>query len=288
MLSLLAAQPALAAGLALALGLLIGSFLNVVILRLPPRLEWQWRRDAREFLELPEQYDPAPPGIVVQRSACPKCGHKLAPWENVPLLSFLLLRGRCRGCGTGISWQYPVVELVTGLLFAACVLRFGVGPEALAAMAFSALLVAMSGIDLHTTLLPDDLTLPLLWIGLLVSTTTLFVGPVDAIFGAAAGYLSLWAVNAAFRRIVGKEGMGQGDFKLLAALGAWCGLQGILPIVLIASFIGAVVGSAWLLARGKDRSTPLPFGPYLAIAGWIQLGWGQALRDAFFALTSPG
>ena len=288
MLSLLAAQPALAAGLALALGLLIGSFLNVVILRLPPRLEWHWRRDAREFLELPEQYDPAPPGIVVQRSACPKCGHKLAPWENVPLLSFLLLRGRCRGCGTGISWQYPVVELVTGLLFAACVLRFGVGPEALAAMAFSALLVAMSGIDLHTTLLPDDLTLPLLWIGLLVSTTTLFVGPVDAIFGAAAGYLSLWAVNAAFRRIVGKEGMGQGDFKLLAALGAWCGLQGILPIVLIASFIGAVVGSAWLLARGKDRSTPLPFGPYLAIAGWIQLGWGQALRDAFFALTSPG
>lgn len=288
MLSLLAAQPALAAGLALALGLLIGSFLNVVILRLPPRLEWQWRRDAREFLELPEQYDPAPPGIVVQRSACPKCGHKLAPWENVPLLSFLLLRGRCRGCGTGISWQYPVVELVTGLLFAACVLRFGVGPEALAAMAFSALLVAMSGIDLRTTLLPDDLTLPLLWIGLLVSTTTLFVGPVDAIFGAAAGYLSLWAVNAAFRRIAGKEGMGQGDFKLLAALGAWCGLQGILPIVLIASFIGAVVGSTWLLARGKDRSTPLPFGPYLAIAGWIQLGWGQALRDAFFALTSPG
>lgn len=288
MLSLLAAQPALAAGLALVLGLLIGSFLNVVILRLPPRLEWQWRRDAREFLELPEQYDPAPPGIVVQRSACPKCGHRLAPWENVPLLSFVLLRGRCRGCGTAISWQYPAVELVTGLLFAACVLRFGVGPEALAAMGLSAMLVAMSGIDLRTTLLPDDLTLPLLWIGLLLSTTTLFVGPVDAIFGAAAGYLSLWAVNAAFRRIAGKEGMGQGDFKLLAALGAWCGLQGILPIVLIASFIGAIVGSLWLFARGKDRSTPLPFGPYLAVAGWIQLGWGQALRDAFFALTSPG
>ncbi len=288
MLSLLAAQPALAAGLALVLGLLIGSFLNVVILRLPPRLEWQWRRDAREFLELPEQYDPAPPGIVVQRSACPKCGHRLAPWENVPLLSFVLLRGRCRGCGTAISWQYPTVELVTGLLFAACVLRFGVGPEALAAMGLSAMLVAMSGIDLRTTLLPDDLTLPLLWIGLLLSTTTLFVGPVDAIFGAAAGYLSLWAVNAAFRRIAGKEGMGQGDFKLLAALGAWCGLQGILPIVLMASFIGAIVGSLWLFARGKDRSTPLPFGPYLAVAGWIQLGWGQALRDAFFALTSPG
>ena len=288
MLALLAAQPALAAGLALALGLLIGSFLNVVILRLPPRLEWHWRRDAREFLELPEQYEPAPPGIVVQRSACPKCGHKLAPWENVPLLSFLMLRGRCRGCGTAISWQYPAVELATGLLFAACVLRFGIGPEALAAMGFSALLVALSGIDLRTTLLPDDLTLPLLWIGLMLSTTTLFVGPVDAIFGAAAGYLSLWAVNAAFRRIAGKEGMGQGDFKLLAALGAWCGLQGILPIVLMASFIGAIVGSLWLFARGKDRSTPLPFGPYLAVAGWIQLGWGQALRDAFFALTSPG
>ncbi len=286
MLNLLAAQPGLAAGVALVFGLLVGSFLNVVILRLPPRMEWQWRRDAREILGQPEQYDPAPPGIVVQRSACPKCGHKLAPWENIPLLSYLLLRGRCRGCGTGISWQYPLVELATGLLFAACVLHFGATPEALAAMVFSGFLVALTGIDLRTTLLPDGLTYPLLWLGLLLSTTTLFVPPVQAITGAAVGYLSLWSVYWGFKLLTGKEGMGHGDFKLLAALGAWCGVAGILPIVLISSFLGAVVGSLWLGLRGRDRATPIPFGPYLAVAGWIQLNFGPQILQAWQAWTA--
>ncbi|ODS63097.1 MAG: methyltransferase [Arenimonas sp. SCN 70-307] len=281
MLELLQDSAALAAGVALLFGLLVGSFLNVVILRLPPRLEWQWRRDAREILEVPEHYEPAPPGIVVQRSACPKCGHRLAPWENLPLLSFVLLRGKCRGCGTPISWQYPIVELATGLMFAACVLRFGLGPEALAAMAFSGFLVALTGIDLRTTLLPDQLTYPLLWLGLGLATMTLFVSPVQAIFGALAGYLSLWSVYWGFKLLTGKEGMGHGDFKLLAGLGAWCGVAGILPIVLMSSFIGAIVGTAWLALRGQDRATPIPFGPYLAAAGWVQLMWGPQILQAY-------
>jgi len=281
MLSALQASAGFALGLAFVFGLLIGSFLNVVILRLPPWLEWHWRRDSRELLELPEPYEPAPPGIVVQGSACPKCGHKLAPWENIPVLSYLVLRGRCRGCGTGISLQYPVVELVTGLLFAACVWRFGVGPEALAAIVFTGLLIAMAGIDLRTTLLPDQLTYSLLWIGLGVSTITLFASPTQAIMGAIVGYLSLWTVYQGFKLLTGKEGMGHGDFKLLAALGAWCGLSGILPIVLISSLIGAIVGSIWLAWRGADRATPIPFGPYLAAAGWVQLMWGPQLVQAY-------
>ena len=277
----LLASAALSAAVALAFGMLVGSFLNVVILRLPPRLEWQWRRDSREILELPEQYEPAPPGIVVQRSACPKCGHKLAPWENIPVLSWVALRGRCRGCGGAISIQYPVVELVTGLLFAACVWRFGAGPEALAAMVFTGFLVALAGIDLRTTLLPDQLTLSLLWIGLGLSTVTLFASPSQAIFGAIAGYLSLWTVYKLFKWLTGKEGMGYGDFKLLAALGAWCGATAILPIVLISSLIGAVVGTLWITWRGADRATPIPFGPYLAAAGWVQLLWGAQLIQAY-------
>src|SRR5690606_2155437 len=270
-----------AAAIAFLFGLLAGSFHNVVILRLPRRLEWDWQRQAREMLELPEQYEPAPPGIVVQRSACPKCGHKLAPWENIPVLSFLLLRGQCRGCGSPISWQYPIVELVTGLLFAACMWRFGFGAEGLAAIVFTGLLVAMSGIDLRTTLLPDQLTYPLLWIGLGLATMTLFVSPVQAIFGALAGYLSLWSVYWAFKLLTGKEGMGHGDFKLLAALGAWCGAGGILPIVLMSSFIGAIVGSRWVARRGKDRATRIPSGPDLAAAGWVQLMWGPQILQAY-------
>lgn len=277
-----------AAACAFLFGLLAGSFLNVVILRLPRRLEWDWRRQAREMLELPEQYDPAPPGIVVERSACPKCGHKLAPWENIPLLSFLILRGRCRGCGTAISWQYPFVELLTGVLFAACVLRFGANPEALAAMAFTGLLIALAGIDLRTTLLPDALTYILLWLGLLLSMMTMFVGPVQAIQGAAVGYLSLWSVYWLFKLLTGKEGMGHGDFKLLAALGAWCGLAGILPIVLISAVAGAVIGGAWLALRGRERATPIPYGPFLAIAGWIQLMWGEQLLQAWRAWAGLG
>ncbi|HET9485636.1 MAG TPA: prepilin peptidase [Xanthomonadales bacterium] len=274
------------------LGLLTGSFLNVVILRLPPRLMHGWRAQAREVLELapaaPDAaspalgpgepaVDPPPPGLVFEASHCPHCKHRLAPWENVPLLSFLALRGRCRHCGAAISWQYPVVEAVTGLAFALCALRFEAGWPLLAALAMTAFLVAASGIDLRTQLLPDELTLPLLWLGLLCAIPGWFVDAPSAIIGAALGYLSLWAVYWSFRLATGKEGMGYGDFKLLAALGAFVGYVGILPILLLSSAVGAVLGSAWLLLRGKGRATPIPFGQFLAIAGWIQFVYGETL-----------
>jgi len=270
-------QPTVAVGCAFVFGLLIGSFLNVVILRLPARLEWQWRRDSRELLELEEPDAMPPPGIVVERSFCPKCAHRLGAFDNIPLVSFLVLRGRCRFCREPISWQYPAVEFLTGLAFAACAWHFDPGWQALAALVFTAILIALAGIDLHTQLLPDQLTYPLLWLGLLLSTITLFVDPVAALIGAAVGYLSLWSVYWAFKLLTGKEGMGRGDFKLLAALGAWCGIKGVLPIVLISAVLGALIGSAWLLLRGRDRATPIPFGPYLAVAGWIQLLWGSQL-----------
>jgi len=283
----LLADPAAATAAAFALGLLVGSFLNVVILRLPRRLEWQWKAEARELLELPEAYEPAPPGIVVESSHCPHCGHKLAAWENVPLLSFLVLRGKCRACGARISWQYPLVEFLTGLLFAACVWRFGVGVAGALSLCFTAALVALAGIDLRTTLLPDSITLPLLWLGLLASLINVFVDPVQALLGAAFGYLSLWSVYWAFKLVTGKEGMGAGDFKLLAALGAWCGVASLLGILLVSSAVGAVVGGTWLLLRGKDRSTQIPFGPYLAIAGWLQFYFQFDLLALALRLNAP-
>lgn len=287
MIEFLLANPGAAITAALVFGLLVGSFLNVVILRLPARLEWQWKQDAREMLDQ-TAYEPPPPGIAVESSRCPHCGHKLAPWENLPLVSFLLLRGRCRACKAPISWQYPFVELLTGVLFAACAWRFGLGWEGGLAMVFSAVLVAASGIDLRTTWLPDQLTLPLLWLGLLASCVTAFVPPVDAILGAAAGYLSLWSVYHLFRLATGKEGMGRGDFKLLAALGAWCGAKAILSILLISSVVGAIIGSIWLLARGKGRDTQIPFGPYLAIAGWIVFFWNLDVLGAYLRWAVPG
>lgn len=281
-------DPRAAALAAFAFGLLVGSFLNVVILRLPRRLEWRWKRDSRELLSISEPYEPAPPGVVIEASHCPHCQHKLAAWQNIPLVSFVVLRGRCRHCGTRISWQYPAVELLTGLMFAACVWRLGAGWEGGLALVFSAYLVALAGIDLRTQLLPDELTYPLLWLGLLASLVTMFVDPVSAILGAAVGYLSLWCVYWLFKLATGKEGMGYGDFKLLAVLGAWCGVKAILPILLLASLVGAVVGSAWLYYKGRDRATPIPFGPYLAIAGWLQFMSGTDWLDVYMRWTLHG
>jgi leader peptidase (prepilin peptidase) / N-methyltransferase len=278
----LAEYPALAIGAALLFGLLVGSFLNVVILRLPLRMQWQWEMESRDLLGIEAAADEqAPPGIVVEGSHCPKCRHALAAWENIPLLSFALLRGRCRGCGTTISWQYPVVELITGVLFALVVWRFGIGMQGMAALVFTGVLIAASGIDLRTTLLPDSLTLPLMWLGLVLSVGGVFVAPTDAILGAAVGYLALWSVYWAFKLLTGKEGMGYGDFKLLAAIGAWCGASAILPVLLISSLVGAVIGSIFLALKGRDRATPIPFGPFLAIAGWIQFYWGGNLLDTY-------
>lgn len=274
-------HPGLGFPVAAGLGLLVGSFLNVVILRLPRKLDWQWRRDAREILEEPEIYDPPPPGIVVESSHCPHCKHKLAWFENIPLISWLALRGKCRHCKAPISVQYPLVELLTALLVVASVWRFGFGWQGFGASLLSCFLVALSGIDLRTRLLPDQLTLPLMWLGLIASLENLYMVPKAAVLGAIAGYVSLWSVWWLFKQLTGKEGMGHGDFKLLAAIGAWVGLKGVLPTILLSSLVGAIIGSVWLAAKGRDRATPIPFGPYLAVAGWVVFFWGQDLIDAY-------
>ncbi len=269
---------------ALGLGLLVGSFLNVVILRLPPRLEFGWKRDAREILELPQPEDAAPPGIVLKGSHCPKCGHGLSWYENVPLLSWLALRGRCRSCKAPISMQYPIIEALTGVASYLIVWKFGIGAEAIVGLILTWMLIAASGIDFRTTLLPDQFTLPLLWLGLIVSVYGLYVDPATAIVGAAAGYLSLWSVFWGFKLLTGKEGMGYGDFKLLAALGAYCGWQGLLPIVLMSSLGGAAIGGLYLVLGNKDSQTQIPFGPFLAVAGWVQFVFGAEIADAYFRL----
>ncbi len=278
-------NPGLGYPLAAGFGLLLGSFLNVVILRIPPRLEWAWKRDAREIIELPEVYDPPPPGIVVERSHCPQCKRQLSWYENIPVLSWLALGGRCRSCKTTISIQYPLVELLTMLLMIACVWRFGFGWQGFGAMVFTGFLIALSGIDLRTQLLPDQLTLPLMWLGLIASADNLYFGAKPALLGAVAGYLSLWSVWWLFKQITGKEGMGHGDFKLLAAIGAWVGLSGVLPTILLSSLVGAIIGSIWLAMKGRDRATPIPFGPYLAVAGWVAFFWGDQLVDGYLRLA---
>ena len=263
------------------LGLIVGSFLNVVILRLPQRLMHSWREQSRELLELPPDSATAPPGIVWEASHCPNCKHPLGVLENIPVASWLALRGRCRHCSTPISFQYPFVELLTGLCSAAIVWKFGADWPAAAGLVLTWLLIALAGIDVRTQLLPDQLTLPLLWLGMCLALLPLFADARASIIGAAAGYLCLWSVYWAFKLITGKEGMGYGDFKLLAALGAWMGPTALLPVVLMSSLLGAVVGGAFLLIRGHDRMTPIPFGPFIAAAGWIWFVQGDALMAAY-------
>lgn len=271
-----------APALALILGLLVGSFLNVVILRLPPRLEFQWQRDAREILDLSQPHDAKPPpGLIIESSHCPHCGRQLSWFENIPLFSWLALRARCRTCKTPISIQYPLVEALTGIASCLVVWKFGISSQAAVGLIFTWMLIAASGIDFRTTLLPDQFTLPLLWLGLLASTFGLYVEPADAIWGASLGYLMLWAVYWGFKLLTGKEGMGYGDFKLLAALGAYSGWQGLLPIILLSSLSGAVIGGLSLMFQNKDRQTPIPFGPFLAIAGWTQFMFGRQLLAAY-------
>ncbi|WP_018939034.1 MULTISPECIES: A24 family peptidase [unclassified Thioalkalivibrio] len=263
-------------------GLLIGSFLNVVIARLPVMLEREWETEARAILEHAPNDERERFDLIRPRSRCPQCQRPIRALENVPILSFLFLRGRCPGCGTRISWQYPAVEALTALLFVVTVWHLGPGSAGLLALVFTAVLIAASGIDARTTLLPDQLTLPLLWLGLLVNIPGTFTDLQSAVIGAAAGYLTLWLIFHGFRLLTGKEGMGFGDFKLLAALGAWLGWQALPVILLLASLVGAVVGIALILLRGRDRNIPIPFGPYLAAAGWLALIWGDELLALYF------
>jgi leader peptidase (prepilin peptidase)/N-methyltransferase len=285
-------------GSVFAIGLAVGSFLNVVIYRLPIMLDREWRVQASEFAALscpdPSAADPRPPPpltLSIPRSACPTCNTPIAAWHNVPVISWLILRGRCAACHSPISWRYPVVELATGMLSAVVAWHFGFGITAGCALVVTWALVALTGIDVDHQLLPDTITLPLLWAGLLAAvifgpgSQALPVSARDAILGAAAGYLSLWSVFQVFRLVTGKEGMGYGDFKLFAALGAWLGWK-LLPLVIVlAAATGATLGILMIVLRGRDRAAPMPFGPYLAAAGWLAMMYGNGLVDAYLKLS---
>ena len=280
-------------GACLVLGLLVGSFLNVVIHRVPLMLARRWRREA---LEMDGQLPPDEPryDLVMPRSACPSCQAPITALQNIPVLSYLWLRGRCAGCGTGISLRYPLVELLTGAASALVAWKFGYGAAAAAALVLTWFLVALTFIDLDTQLLPDSLTLPLLWLGILASLVmpgadgaTLPVDLRSSVIGAIAGYLSLWSVYQGFRLLTGKEGMGYGDFKLLAALGAWLGWQMLLPIILGAAGVGAILGITLIVLRRQDRGVPMAFGPFLAAAGWLMLLFGHELVDRYLSLYTP-
>lgn len=264
------------------LGLIVGSFLNVVIHRLPARLHSEWRTQCRELLGgAGEAAETSAPGLVSPRSRCPHCGHTLTALENIPILSYLFLRGRCADCGARISPRYPVVEALTALLSVMVAWRFGPGWESVAALPLTWALVALAFIDYDHQILPDVITLPLLWLGLLCNGFALFADLHSAVLGAAAGYLSLWLVYHGFRLLTGKEGMGYGDFKLLAVFGAWLGWQQLPATLLLAALAGSIVGLTAILAFGRDRAKPMPFGPYLAIAGWFALMWGETMTGAY-------
>ena len=269
-----------------ALGLILGSFLNVVILRLPKMMEQSWRRECCELLDQSPSDEPrltlSHPG-----SQCPDCGAVIKPWQNIPVISWLVLRGQCAQCGMRISARYPFVELVTGLLSGLAAWQFGFGPEAMSALVLIWVLIALTGIDMDTQLLPDSMTLPLLWLGLGVNLFSVWTPLPSAVMGAILGYGSLWSVYWLFKLFTGKEGMGYGDFKLLGALGAWFGWQAVPLMILLSSFVGAALGIAILIARGQGRDTPMPFGPYLAGAGLLTLFFGDMLIADYLQLVSP-
>lgn len=294
---LLALSPTGVAWVAGLFGLLVGSFLNVVVHRLPRMMQAAMEQEAREILHPASAPEAGPLGIqpsfnlITPRSHCPACKAPILARHNVPLLSWLWLGGRCAACQAPVSVRYPVVELLTGLLFAIVAWKFGVTPETALALLVTALLIALAVIDFDTQYLPDTLTLPLLWLGLLAAVllgrgaAPLPVAPAEAIVGAVVGYLSLWSVYWAFRLITGREGMGYGDFKLLAALGAWLGWTAIPLIILLSAVVGALVGGGLILFRGRDHQLPMPFGPFLAAAGWVALLWGPGLVDWYRGLS---
>lgn len=279
MMSVLSNPPVFAVCAAL-LGLCVGSFLNVVIHRLPKIMERQWRAECAELSG--QEAAPGPRyNLVVPRSACPSCGHLISAIENVPVLSWLALGGKCKGCKTPISPRYPIVELLTGALSGFIAWHFGFGMAAAGALLFTWAMIALTFIDLDTFFLPDSITLPLLWLGLLFNINATFVSLSSAVIGAVAGYLSLWSVYWAFKWATGKEGMGYGDFKLLAAIGAWLGWTMLPLTILLSSLVGAAIGIVLIVFAGRGRSVPIPFGPYLAIAGMIALLYGPALNRAY-------
>jgi leader peptidase (prepilin peptidase) / N-methyltransferase len=297
--TLYAANPLLLAGSVFVLGLVVGSFLNVVIYRLPIILEREWQAQARELLPSADSSATTITAAQLERfslstprSACPHCKAPIKAWQNIPVISWLLLRGRCGGCKAKISLRYPLVELSTGLLSAWVAWHFGFSAAAACALVVTWALIALTGIDVDHQLLPDSITLPLLWAGLLTAAVigartgvSLPVAVRDAVIGAAAGYTSLWLVFHAFRLITGKEGMGYGDFKLFAALGAWLGWKVLPLIILLSAGTGAVLGILMILLKGRDRAAPIPFGPYLATAGWLAMMYGDSLINGYLRIS---
>lgn len=303
-LAFIAEFPAFYLSLAVVLGLMVGSFLNVVIYRLPIMLEREWRSQCREVMghevldvDAPQdQSESTQFNLLRPRSTCPSCAHRITALENIPIVSYLFLKGRCSACEGKISLRYPLFELLTGVVSLLVVWRFGFTFEAMSALAISWTLIALSGIDYDTKLLPDVLTLPLLWAGLLLSLlhghavlhwgqTTLFVSPAYSIAGAIIGYLVLWSVYWLFKLVTGKEGMGYGDFKLLAALGAWLGYLQLPLIIILSALVGAIAGIIMIVAMGRDRQLPIPFGPYLAAAGWVAMMWGDRLSLYYLRIS---
>jgi leader peptidase (prepilin peptidase) / N-methyltransferase len=276
-------DPGVLIALCFLLGLVIGSFLNVVIHRLPLIMEREW---AAQCAELQQQPAPVvePLTLAKPRSRCPHCGHAISALENIPVLSYVMLRGRCRGCRAPISLRYPAIELLTGLVFAYAACTLGYGLPLLGALGFVGAVIALGFIDFDTQLLPDDITLPLLWAGLAFNLLDTFTSLGNAVVGAMLGYLTLWSVYWAFKLATGKEGMGYGDFKLLAAIGAWLGWQMLPLVILLSSFVGAVVGVGLIVLTKHGRNVPIPFGPYLATAGVIALFWGKPLTRLYLGM----
>lgn len=284
---LLQTEQALLVGVCGLFGLFFGSFLNVLIYRLPVMMQRSWRQQCLELLEQDiEQHERF--NLAVPASRCPSCGHKIGALENIPVLSYLVQKGRCKHCSTKISPRYPAIELLTAVISAVVASQLGFGWPLVFALLLSWALIGLTFIDFDHQLLPDDITLPLLWLGLLLSVFNVFTDMQSSIIGAVAGYLSLWSVYQLFKLITGKEGMGYGDFKLLALFGSWFGWQVLPVVILLSSLVGAVVGVTLILFLGRDRQLPIPFGPYLAAAGWIAMLWGDAIVGGYWRYMVQG
>ncbi|MFZ2451544.1 MAG: A24 family peptidase [Methylovulum miyakonense] len=275
------ASPLLCSAMAGIIGLLVGSFLNVVIYRLPVMMQRGWRKECRDYLELPAEKPSEPFNLVLPLSRCPSCSTPIKPYQNIPVVSYLLLQGKCATCGQTISARYPLIEAFTAITSAFIAWHFGYGPQTLFALILTWSLIALSFIDIDHHLLPDSITLPMLWLGLLLNAFGLFTDGNAGIIGAIAGYLALWAVYHLFKLATGKEGMGYGDFKLLALFGAWLGWQALPLIILLSSLVGTIISITVIIATKRDHSIPIPFGPYLAIAGWIALVWGTEINRMY-------
>jgi leader peptidase (prepilin peptidase)/N-methyltransferase len=284
MITLISQNPVIYYPSVLILGLLIGSFLNVVIFRIPKMMEQEFRAECCDFLEVSSKENKKATILTLStpNSTCPSCDNPIKPWHNIPVISYLFLKGRCAYCKTAISLRYPIIEAATGLLSVLTIYWLGFNLEGLVALLLLWSLISLTMIDFDTHLLPDNITLPLLWLGLIANSFGLYTSVEDALWGAIFGYISLWSVYWLFKIVTGKEGMGYGDFKLLAVLGAWMGWQFLPLIILLSSFVGAAIGIAGIIIRGRDKNMPIPFGPYLAIAGWIAFIWGDNIIEYYF------